>query len=462
MKKVSVDYKNLKSRPILSHRRFHSAIIEQEIESVSKLIKDKELKRMFSQCLPNTLDTSVYYSEDKKGNPDTFIATGDIPAMWLRDSTNQVWPYIQFINQEESLKNLFAGLIRRQAKNICTDPYANAFVDIEEKNPIKNKGWPKGRKWGKDTWERKWELDSLASFLRLSVEFYRETKDASYFDAIWIKAITKIFEVIRQEQETLTKDSAKKMYSFYAPNGDLHPAIRMRGFGYPGKKCGLVRNVFRPSDDESVFPYLIPANAMLAVNLRKLTSLLNILHKAKLAKLSAELVDEIEGGIKMNGIVHHEEFGNIFSYEVDGFGSRYIMDDPNIPSLLSLPYLGYCSNKDPVYIATRKMILSDANPFYAKGKNAEGVTSPHTGVLSHFWPMATIMQALTSNDKNEIIDCLKTLKKTHAETYFMHESINVDNPKDYTRPWFCWVNSLFGELILVIAKRYPDILANDF
>jgi len=462
MKKVSIDYKKLKTRPALKHRRFHSDIIEQKIKCVSALIKDKDIKRMFCKCLPNTLDTSVYYSEDKKGNPDTFIATGDIPAMWLRDSTNQVWPYIRFINKEKSLKNLFAGLIRRQASNICTDPYANAFVDSKEKNPIKNKDWPEGKKWGKDTWERKYELDSFASFFRLSVEFYGETKDASYFDVTWVQAVAKIFEVIRKEQETLTKENAKSMYSFYGPNGKLHPAIRMKGFGYPGKKCGLVRSVFRPSDDESVFPYLIPANAVLAVNLVKLAAILNVLNEKTLATTAQKIVKDIEKGIKTEGIVKHKEFGNIFAYEVDGFGSQYIMDDPNVPSLLSLPYLGYCSDKDPIYLATRKMALSEANPFYAKGKIVAGMTSPHTGVVSHYWPMATIMQALTSNDEKEIVECLKTLKKSHAGTYFMHESINVDNPKDYTRPWFCWVNSLFGELILVLAKKYPDILSKEF
>lgn len=459
MKRVTVDYKKLKTRPPVKHRRFHSDVIEQEIKTISELINDSDIKRMFEQCLPNTLDTSVYYREDEKGVPDTFIATGDIPAMWLRDSTNQVWPYIRFVSKDRGLKNLFAGLINRQARNLVTDPYANAFVDIEEKKPIKNKNWPKGDKWGNDTWERKFELDSLASFFRLSVEFYGETNDSSYFDRTWIKAVTKIFAVLKKEQETLTKDSAKNMFRFMAPNGDLHPAIRMQGYGYPGKKCGLIRNVFRPSDDESVFPYLIPANAMLAVNLRKTVSLLRDLKQSGLAETCREIANDIEDGINRVGIVEHKDLGKIFAYEVDGFGSQYIMDDPNIPSLLSLPYLGFCSIEDSVYQSTRKMILSEANPFYAKGKLATGMTSPHTGVVSHFWPMATIMQALTSQDENEIIECLYILKTTHAKTYFMHESVNVDDPKDYTRPWFCWVNSLFGELILVIAEKYPHILS---
>ena len=128
---------------------------------------------------------------------------------------------------------------------------------------------------------------------------------------------------------------------------------------------------------------------------------------------------------------------------------------------LSLPYLGYCSIDDPVYKNTRELILSRWNSFFAKGEVACGITSPHVGVCDHFWPMATIMQALTSNDEKEIIDCLQTLKKTHAGTFFMHESVDVDNAHHYTRHWFAWVNSLFGELILKINDNYPEILKRE-
>ena len=136
-------------------------------------------------------------------------------------------------------------------------------------------------------------------------------------------------------------------------------------------------------------------------------------------------------------------------------------DDPNAPNLLSLPYLGYCSIDDPIYIATRKFILSKANPFYVQGK-VSGLTSPHAGTFNQFWPIATIMQAMTSEDENEIISCLRTLKQTHAGTFFIHESVNVDNPKKFTRPWFGWANSLFGELILNIVKNNPKILGQTF
>lgn len=438
------NFSHLSTRPELHDRLFRSDVIEETIEEISESIADEDIRRMFQQCFPNTLDTTVYHSEHE-GRFDTFVVTGDIPAMWLRDSVNQVWPYIPFIKKDDEIKKLFMGLIHRHTLCIITDPYANAFKREMHDSKV-------------EVFERKYELDSLAAFFRLSAGYYDETNDLTPFDEKWLHAVDRAMEVIHIEQNTLNKDNHELLFQFKTHAGHLHPAVRLSGYGYPSKRCGLSRCVFRPSDDETVFPYLIPANAMTVVYLRKIKPILETLGAVDLIKRTHLLADQIAHGIEEWGIVQHKEFGKIYAYEVDGFGSSCIMDDPNIPSLLSLPYLGYCEIHDEIYQNTRKCILSDWNSFFAKGQVACGITSPHVGVCDHFWPMATIMQALTTTDEKEIIDCLSILKRTHANTFFMHESVDVNNEHRFTRHWFAWVNSLFGELITTIHTTNPELL----
>lgn len=441
------NFSHLHHRPQVHDRLFRSDTIEEVISAISETIADDDIKRMFTQCFPNTLDTTVYHSEHE-GRPDTFVVTGDIPAMWLRDSVNQAWPYLRYSSRDEEIKKLFIGLIHRQTICIDADPYANAF-----KKDLHN---------GKaEVFERKYELDSFGAFYRLSFGYYQQTHDLSPFDDAWLRAINKTLTIIHTEQNTLDKQNHELLYHFTTPSGHLHPAVRLKGYGYPGKHCGLSRCVFRPSDDENVFPYLIPANAMVVSYLRKLLPLFEKINAHETGKLAETLADQIDEGIKEYGIVDHKKYGKIYAYEVDGYGSSCIMDDPNIPSLLSLPYLGYGSATDEVYQHTRELILSRWNSFFAKGEVACGLTSPHVGMCDHFWPMATIMQALTSDSKEEIIECLQTLKRTHAGTFFMHESVDVDNDHHFTRPWFAWVNSLFGELIVTLHDNHPEILKKE-
>lgn len=440
-----VNFSHLHARPEPQDRLFTSPIIENVIDTVSAEIADPEVKTMFVQCFPNALDTTVYFSENEFGeNLDTFVVTGDITAMWLRDSTNQLWPYLPFVEDDGELKKLFAGLINRQAKCIIADPYANAFE----------------RNYG--VFERKYELDSLCSFFRLSAGYYAKTGDHTPFHDHWIHAVNKALQVIHLEQNTVNKENRELLFSFRTRSGHHHPAIRMTGFGYPGKHCGLSRCVFRPSDDETVFPYLIPANAMAVVGLRSIAPILETVGAFETAKMCSTLALQIDTGIKEWGIVSHKSFGEVYAFEVDGFGSCCIMDDPNVPSLLSLPYLGYVSFDDPVYQNTRRMILGEGNPFYAEGAVAAGITSPHVGIFDKFWPMATIMQAMTSGDSEEIKSCITTLKLTHGKTHFIHESVDVDDPHKFSRHWFSWANSLFGELIVKIHETHPELLHQIF
>jgi meiotically up-regulated gene 157 (Mug157) protein len=232
----------------------------------------------------------------------------------------------------------------------------------------------------------------------------------------------------------------------------------MRGYGYPVKPVGLICSAFRPSDDATIFSFLIPSNFFAVTSLRQAAEMLKVIQKeTALAQQLLELANEVEKALKQYAIVEHKKYGKVYAFEIDGFGSTLLMDDANVPSLLALPYLGAVSASDPVYQNTRKLILSEDNPFYFKGKAAEGIGGPHVG-QDMIWPMAIIMKAMTSNNDKEIADCIEVLRKTHADTGFMHESFHKDDPKNFTRSWFAWANTLFGELLWKTYRERKHLL----
>lgn len=438
------------NRPSPSNRTFSSPTVENIIANMNDFIVDEDLKLMFTNCFPNTLDTTVDF-EFVDGKPDSFIITGDIDAMWLRDSTAQVWPYMPLIKNDPKLANLIKGLINRQVQCVLTDPYANAFY----KDLNKKSGWESDEPTPKPgVHERKWEIDSLCYVVRLSYNYFMLTYDAEIFTEDWDRAMRLIVKTLRDEQDV----SKKSNYYFIRQTTNMIDAPVFYGTGRPAKQTGMVKSMFRPSDDATLYPFLIPSNAFAVIALRYLGILYqNTLHRQVFADECFNFARQIDEGIKKYAIFNHHVFGNIYSYEVDGFGNRNLMDDANVPSLISLAYLDRNLLKDSLYQNTREFVLSNYNPYFLNGKEARGQASPHTG-KENIWPMGIILRALTSTDKSEIRYCLKMLKNTHAGTYFMHESFNKDNPNNYTRSWFAWANTLFGELILQIYNQNRDIL----
>jgi len=442
------------NRPPKNKRTFTSSEVEKTIKKVKSIIADEELSWMFENCYPNTLDTTVDF-EIIDGKPDTFIITGDIDAMWLRDSTAQVWPYMPLITKDPKLKQLILGLINRQVKCVLKDPYANAFYkDLTKKSewdtdiPVPISG----------VHERKWEIDSLCYVIRLAHKYYELTGDTSPFDANWDKAMRLIFKTFRTEQR---KDGTSP-YAFTRTTSAMIDAPVFDGSGRPAKPTGLICSMFRPSDDATLYPYLIPSNIFAVLSLRQLSQIYkDVRNDTSFAKKCKNFANEIDTAINKYAITEHLDFGKIYAYEVDGFGNKVFMDDANVPSLMSLAYLGAHSAKDPIYKRTRKFLLSNSNPYYLKGISAEGQASPHTG-KEKIWPMGIILRAMTSNDKDEIIYCLKMLKKSHANTGFMHEAFHKDDPRDYNRVWFAWANTLFGELLIKVQKENPTILTMNF
>lgn len=306
-------------------------------------------------------------------------------------------------------------------------------------------------------WEGKYELDSLAAFLRYSYYYFYYTNDTTPFkSSVWITAVQKAVQTIQVQQKGTAQDQPPA-YSFQrettAPTDTL-----MHGTGVPANYTGMSKSPFRPSDDSHTMPFPIAANAMAAVALRQVATIFNgPAANATFAEQMITLAGQIEAGIKQYGVINHPVYGQIYGYEVDGFGNSYFMDDANVPSLLSLPYLGWCDNNDALYVNTRKYLLSASNPYYFSGSAASGIGGPHVG-YGYIWPLAIIMQAQTSTDPDEITQCLEWLKTSSAGTGFMHESFWKDNASSYTRPWFAWANTQFGHLILSIAAQYPSII----
>jgi len=442
------------NRPPRKKRNFTSKAVENLLKEVKPAIKDVELAWMFENCYPNTLDTTVDY-EVIDGKPDSFIITGDIDAMWLRDSTAQVWPYMPLIEKDEKLRNLILGLINRQAKCINRDPYANAFY----KDLTKESEWQSDYPPPIDgVHERKWEIDSLCYAVRLANEYYQLTQDTTPFDDDWDNAMRKAVSTLKTEQR---KDGTTP-YEFRRTTSAMIDAPPFNGTGRPIKPVGLICSAFRPSDDSTLYPFLIPSNIFAVISLRQLAAIYKDVRKdAAFAQECTALANEVNAVIKEYAITEHVDFGEIYAYEVDGFGNQVFMDDANVPSLMSLAYLGAHNPEDPIYQRTRKFLLSDHNPYFLKGKAAEGQASPHSG-KERIWPMGIILRAMTSTDPDEIVQCLSMLKSTHAGTGFMHESFHKDDPQNYTRDWFAWANTLFGELIIKIYHEQKELLARKF
>ena len=438
-------------RPPLSERLFTSEAVEAKIREVQQLLSgNPRLAWMFANCYPNTLESTVHYRVID-GEDDTFVYTGDIPAMWLRDSGAQVWPYVQLAAKDEKLRKMLRGVILRQLKCINIDRYANAFND----GPT-GAGWQSdATDMQKDVFERKYEIDSLCYPVRLAYWYWLVTGDVSIFGDVWLQAVENILKTFKEQQR---KDGLGP-YHFYRVTDRTYETVGWGGYGAPVKPVGLIASVFRPSDDRTSLPFLVPSNFMAVSSLKKMAEILTKVNaqKAKAAECT-DLAAEVEGALKQYAVVDHPKYGKIYAFEVDGFGNRLLMDDANVPSLLGMGYLGDVDLNDPIYQNTRRFVWSEDNPWFFRGKAAEGVGGPHIG-YHMVWPMSIMMRCFTSQDDDEIRWCMRTLLNTDAGTGFIHESFHKDDAMNYTRPWFAWQNTLFGELVLkLISDGKADLL----
>ncbi|MDZ5711420.1 glycoside hydrolase family 125 protein [Jeotgalibacillus haloalkalitolerans] len=411
------------------------------IEKVKKVYpEDQALQEMFEKCFLNTWNTTLQVDDD-----GVFVITGDIPAMWLRDSSAQIRPYLIAAAEDQEVADVIRQVIERQWMYILQDPYANAF-----NRTASGKGHQSDRTdmspW---IWERKYEIDSLCFPLQLTWMYWKATGDQSILNHQLVKVIQAIIEVWKTEQD----HENSSPYLFERDECRVSDTLLRDGKGGYSVKTGMTWSGFRPSDDACHYGYLIPANMFAVSVLGYAAEMLNEMNEMQLAEEAQHLAAAIRSGIETHGTFNHPVYGKIYAYETDGAGSFNLMDDANVPSLLSAPYLGYTSHDDPVYLNTRAFILSRDNPYYYEGDQASGIGSPHTP--DHYiWHIALAMQGMTAADQAEKNVILQYFKQTHGGTGYMHEGFHADSPERFTREWFAWANSMFSEFVLSTAGMY--------
>lgn len=489
-------------RPPENCRTFTSELVEKFIRQFTSRFRDRDLARLFENSFPNTLDTTILWHVSGSSNrklrnhkeksalfrnefPETFVVTGDIHAEWLRDSAWQLSVYQPFIKYDGKLAELIRGAINTQAQLVINNPFCNAFhppsycpvkrgkSSIDNVDPKPN--------WSQ-VFECKYEVDSLASFLTLSHQYYENAPQELKFSFVtpdWISAVEKLMIVVSVESDsTFDEDGFVNTfpYVFRRNTNVASETLPLAGTGNPvNSGIGLVRSAFRPSDDSTIFQYFIPGNAHLSVELETLaeylrdylkqtTSSPSELERVKeLISAAAVTSSRIRDGIMDHAIVKHPKFGKVFAYEIDGFGSSLLMDDANIPSLLSLPDLGFLDVDDEIYQNTRRMITcKEGNPYYIKGTHFEGIGGPHIGI-HNAWPMSLLVAIRTSENDKEIERLLDMVLQSTGGLGLIHESVQAfkEGGSTYTRPWFAWANSEFAKTILQLAQTKPYLIFRD-
>lgn len=408
------------------------------VEKINQLAgpEHQNLAKIFDITFTNTLETTLEEDEQK----NIFVLTGDIPAMWQRDSTAQLRPYLVMAQTDPEVAQVILKVVQRQFFNMNLDPYANAFNLTGNNHGHQTDKTAMGP-W---IWERKYELDSLCYPVQLAYLLYKNTGLTAQFDETFVAAVKQLLQVIATEQH----HEAQSTYRFERTEDRPEDTLENDGLGKPVGYTGMSWSGFRPSDDACVYGYLVPANMFAVVILRYLHEIFTtVLNEPELAQTAEKLADEIHTGIEKYGTTLNQAGEKVYAYEVDGLGHAVIMDDGNIPNLMSAPYLDYLAMDDPTYLATRKTLLSPENPYYYAGKYGQGLGSPHTPA-NYIWPIGLSIQGLTQPDHAEKLRILELLAHTTAGTNMMHEGFDVENPANFTREWFSWANMMYCELLM--------------
>ncbi|KAK4175142.1 hypothetical protein QBC36DRAFT_302244 [Triangularia setosa] len=472
------------ARPPPSCRTFNSSALESLLSSFSANITDPDLLRLFQNTYPNTLDTAIKWHGFSSANPSeeelTFIITGDINAMWLRDSANQLQSYLPLLtpsSSPNSLASLFRGAINLHARYLLTSPFCNSFQPPPESglapspNPASDSDVVFPPYDPDKVFECKYELDSLASFLQLSTEYHEATHDSGFFGKFsWVEAVKAVLATARSmTTPTYSPLDGKPLdspYTFTRKTTRSTETLPNDGLGHPvAAGTGLIRSAFRPSDDSTTYQFLIPSNMLFCRYLASASLIATAINQTTLAGEMMEFSASLRQAIQTHGVASvpgdNGTVERVYAYEVDGFGSSLLQDDANLPSLLSAPLMGYLAPTDPVYLATRKRVLSIKNPYYAAGGVIRGVGSAHTGP-GRVWPMSLIVQILTSDDDEEIRGAIKQILGSTDGLGLVHEGVDGWDGSRWTREWFGWANGLFGGMMIDVMRRKEGLLRESF
>ncbi|MBW0483639.1 hypothetical protein O181_023354 [Austropuccinia psidii MF-1] len=461
-KNVSTGARRLPNmRPQQKCRSFNSTALERVIQEVTPRFKDPDLAVLFANAFSQTLDTTVRWYNAT--TPLAFVVTGDIPAEWMRDVSNQMNVYLPLIKEDLALRQLLLGVINLQAYYLSKEPFCSAFsappvsgipplINTGDEGHITNPAFD-----AKIGYICQLEIDGLASFISLSLRYWQYSGELNFFTPTWLDAIQKVLGIFEGEMRSTFDDNGfiQNTFNFTSPTNP----VKNLGVGAPQLYNGLIGTSMRPSDDRVAWHFNIPDNALIAVQTEKLSAFFQSqVNQSSLARRASRISQIVRKAIETHGVVEHPTWGSVYAYEVDGYGSVNLMDDANVPSLLSFPYLGYVEADSPIYQATRKMLLSQrGNPYYWHGSKLKGIGSPHTNP-GWIWPMSLASLIFSSTSDDEIEEAIELITNTTGGLGLIHESIDVNNDNLWSREWFGWANSYMSEAILYLADKKPHLI----
>ncbi|MBW0542268.1 hypothetical protein O181_081983 [Austropuccinia psidii MF-1] len=429
-------------RPRPLCRTFNSTYLEAVLKEIKPRFQNSDLATLFENALTLTLDTTIRWYDPQV--PLTFPTTGQFPHGWLRNATHQLNVYLPFMHHDSELQKLALGFINFLSGYITNCYKELDFYQLDER-------FAQSIPFSKSVISCDLPLADTAEFLSISMSYYQSTGDSKFMTQNWIDVVERILSSYQGlgRQFISNLNFSDPLISITFPkNETVHHGLLMDAINEFGDKVSSRANV--------------PINCLIATQTQRAALFLkDVANNTNLASKASQISQQIRQAVEKQAVVKHPVWGLVYAYEVDPYGSRAIMDDARVPSLLSLPYFGYTGLANPIYLTTRKMILSPkGNPYLFHGQQAAGIGSPST-VIPQIWPMSLVSKLMSSESDYEIRDALNTLLITAEGHGYISQTFNAHRKNDYTKPYYAWANSYFAEAILYLAEKKPHLIFSD-